>query len=225
MPIVKRHASEDYVEETVANLVNSAPETLDTLGELAIAFEENKDMVATLNAAITTKAEKSDLQDVQESIDTITDYINSNQTQVNEMLKLVYPKGAIYISTIATNPSILFGFGTWEQIQDTFLLAAGNSYIAGSTGGEAKHTLTTNELPSVQGSITMHHAAIGTNINMVDGCFTGDSIVQGSYRQGGTLLNADTASVGKVIYSNGGQNQAHNNMPPYLTVYMWKRVS
>jgi len=71
----------------------------------------------------------------------------------------------------------------------------------------------------------MHHAAIGTNIANVGGCFTGESIVKGKYRQGGTLIDADTESVGNIKYNNGGENQPHNNMPPYLTVYMWKRIS
>jgi hypothetical protein len=139
-------------------------------------------------------------------------------------LSLVYPVGAIYISTVSTNPATLFGFGTWEQIEDRFLLAAGDTYSAGSTGGEASHKLTNTELPEINGEITMHHAAIGTNINDVTGCFTPDSVVQGHYRQGGTLIEANTKSVGKIKYTNGGANQPHNNMPPYLTVYMWKRV-
>ena len=55
MGIVKRHATEDYVDTKIANLVNSAPETLDTLGELATAFQENEEVVDVLNQAITTK--------------------------------------------------------------------------------------------------------------------------------------------------------------------------
>jgi microcystin-dependent protein len=80
--------------------------------------------------------------------------------------------------------------------------------------------LTYAELPETNGEIVMHHAAIGTNINDVTGCFTPDSVVQGHYRQGGTLLDANTKSIGKIKYTNGGKNQPHNNMPPYLTVYM-----
>lgn len=55
MYITRRYATEDYVEESVANLVNSAPDTLDTLGELAAAFQENEEVVDVLNQAITTK--------------------------------------------------------------------------------------------------------------------------------------------------------------------------
>lgn len=52
---------EDYVDNQVAALVNATPETLDTLGELAAAFEENKEVVEALDSAISTKANQSDL--------------------------------------------------------------------------------------------------------------------------------------------------------------------
>lgn len=142
-----------------------------------------------------------------------------------QLIGLFYPVGSIYLTINNVNPSIIFGIGEWEQIKDTFLLAAGDTYSAGSIGGEAEHTLVNSELPETNGVIVMHHAAVGTNIAGVGGCFTGDSIVQGKYRQGGTLLDADTVSIGKINYTNGGKDKAHNNMPPYLTVYMWKRIS
>jgi hypothetical protein len=59
----------------------------------------------------------------------------------------MYPVGSIYMSVSSTSPATLFG-GTWEQIQDTFLLAAGTTYTAGTTGGSSSHILTTDELPS-----------------------------------------------------------------------------
>jgi microcystin-dependent protein len=105
-----------------------------------------------------------------------------------------------------------------------FLLGAGDRYTGGEIGGESSHTLVHKELPTLEGEIIMHHAAIGTNIAGAGGCFSGDSIVQGKYRQGGTLLDADTVSIGKINYTNSGENKPHNNMPPYLAVYMWKRI-
>lgn len=139
-------------------------------------------------------------------------------------LNLVYPIGSIYMNIGDTNPFELFGIGEWERIEDTFLLAAGNSYNLGSEGGEASHTLVNSELPETNGVIVMHQAATGTNIAGVGGCFTGSSVVQGKYRQGGTLLDADASSIGKINYTNGGKNKAHNNMPPYLAVSIWKRI-
>ena len=59
----------------------------------------------------------------------------------------IYPVGAVYISAGSESPASLFG-GTWEQIKDRFLLAAGSSYTAGATGGAATVTLTVSEMPS-----------------------------------------------------------------------------
>lgn len=74
--------AKSYADTAVAALVNSAPETLDTLGELATAFQENADMVATLDAAVTNKAEKSDLDNLAELVDLNATNIESLQAQV-----------------------------------------------------------------------------------------------------------------------------------------------
>ena len=70
------------------------------------------------------------------------------------LVNLIYPVGALYMSTSNTEPSTLFG-GTWERIQDRFLMCAGSTYTAGATGGAAththttaSHTLTINEIPA-----------------------------------------------------------------------------
>ena len=68
------------------------------------------------------------------------------------LINLIYPIGSIYISTNSTDPGTLFG-GTWEQIQDKFLLCAGATYAAGSTGGDASVTsggtaITTAQMPA-----------------------------------------------------------------------------
>lgn len=75
---------------------------------------------------------------------------------VNDIFDLIYPVGAIYISANSTNPGILFG-GTWEQIQDTFLLAAGSTYSGGSTGGSATHTHTMEHTHTMDHTHTMAH--------------------------------------------------------------------
>ena len=79
----------------------------------------------------------------------VVNSITYNESNIPEVLNIdqVYPVGSIYMSTTNTNPSIIFG-GTWEQIKDRFLLSAGDTYEAGSMGGEANHTLTINEMPS-----------------------------------------------------------------------------
>lgn len=115
----------------------------------------------------------------------------------------------MYISTVATNPKTLLGFGTWEQIKDRFLLTAGSTYSAGSTGGEASHKLTTSEMPSHSHAF---HGSAGNELQKSAG--TGYWGVE--YTPNGTS--------GAYI-NNAGSGTAHNNMPPYLTVYVWKRTA
>lgn len=90
---------------------------------------------------------------------------------MNSILTNVYPVGSIYISVSSTNPGTLFG-GTWVQITDTFLLAAGTTYASGTTGGQAStsytpagtnsggavgnHTLTTTEIPAHAHGLNSH---------------------------------------------------------------------
>lgn len=126
-------------------------------------------------------------------------------------LEDVYPVGAIYMSAAATNPGTLFGFGTWEQIKDVFLLAAGDTYAGGSTGGEASHVLAEDELPAHRHKIAYPNAS---------GEY-GDAAI-------GYPANSDTkktwlAEMCKTESVGGGE--AHNNMPPYLAVYAWKRTA
>ena len=132
-------------------------------------------------------------------------------------LPMVYPVGSIYMSVNNTNPATLFGFGTWEQIKDTFLLSAGDTYTAGATGGEATHTLTTREIPKHEHQITWANGAYGVKNNAKAG--TGSAAWD--YLQ---LLNISQGTSLKAAQQSTGDG-AHNNMPPYLVVYMWKRTA
>lgn len=125
------------------------------------------------------------------------------------ILSKVYPVGSIYMSISSTDPKTLFG-GTWERLKDRFLLAAGDSYSAGATGGEATHTLTKDEMPSHN-----HYAAINGGT---------DSYGQNRTTIGSFANKAQGYSDSSTIFATGG-GEAHNNMPPYLAVYMWKRTA
>ena len=127
----------------------------------------------------------------------------------NFILDNVYPVGSIYMNVNSTNPGTLFG-GTWEQIQGKFLLGMSSSYPAGSQGGEATHTLTISELPNHTHSIIAYSES-GSDYSSSDAelSFTYNTTKKG--------WSGRTASV--------GNNQAHNNMPPYLSVYIWKRTA
>ena len=143
----------------------------------------------------------------------------SNKTVTKEfknILNIIYPIGSIYISAVSTSPSTLFG-GTWERIKDKFLLASGDNYTAGATGGEAAHTLTVDEIPSH--SHPMYAYSDGGDLaNGSD--YVGNIAVPLTY----TTTSRET-SWHKLFQAETGGNQAHNNMPPYLAVYVWKRTA
>lgn len=117
-----------------------------------------------------------------------------------------YPVGAIYLSVTDANPAALFG-GTWARIGGRFLLGADTTYTAGSTGGEAAHTLTVDEMPK-------HNHEID-NLN-ASGSATPFMTVQAQDKRG---------FGGNVQTMYAGGDGSHNNMPPYLAVFMWKRVN
>ena len=130
----------------------------------------------------------------------------------NFVLDNVYPVGSIYMNVNSTNPGTLFG-GTWEQIQGRFLLGMSSSYPAGSQGDEATHTLTTSEIPSHS-----HVALYG-----VDGAV--DDFLGGSGADYGARPGSGTATNYAYKTSSTGGGQSRNNMPPYLSVYIWKRTA
>lgn len=129
---------------------------------------------------------------------------------IAEIMLTLYPVGAVYISANSTSPASLFG-GTWESIGGRFLLGADSTYTAGSTGGETTHNLTIDEMPSHRHAINASYSSAGS-----------------SSSDGGKILSGDDNNGWLWDFTSTdwtGGSAAHNNMPPYLAVYMWKRVS
>ena len=132
-----------------------------------------------------------------------------------EIMLDLYPVGAVYISANSTSPASLFG-GTWESIGGRFLLGADATYAAGSTGGEATHTLTTDEMPKhTHSGITI----AGNKLTAWSDSGTGGVFDMASLYNGSGHNTNDFSAEPK------GGSQPHNNLPPYLAVYMWKRAS
>lgn len=125
-----------------------------------------------------------------------------------------WPVGSIYITVSNTSPAALFG-GTWERISERFLLGASSSYPAGGTGGESTHKLTQSELPNYSLSVTN-----GSNVIRSKTGNSADAYVQ-TQSGGWGIPNWESKTV---TVASGGSGEAHNNMPPYLAVNMWKRT-
>ena len=125
-------------------------------------------------------------------------------------VNLLYPIGSIYISVNSKNPSEIFG-GTWERIKGKMLFGVDENdtdfSASGKTGGEKEVTLTVEQMPKHN-----HLYDKGSNVNAAG------YLVQVGYAGG-----VPSGSKGNVIDTGGGQ--AHNNMPPYFTCYIWYRTA
>jgi len=122
-------------------------------------------------------------------------------------VRAIYPVGAVYISTINTNPASLFGFGTWTRTGNGRALVGvdetdGDFNTVQRTGGAKNHTLSIAELPSHR------HDGVVASGRTATASGTGNS----------RPLNAQDIG-------NTGGGQAHNNMQPYIAVFIWRRTS
>lgn len=186
--------------------------------------------------------------------------MNDNKIINADIVDLVYPVDSIYMSINSANPATLFG-GTWEALGGRFLIGANSTYAAGTIGGTASTTLTTNNLPSHSHKVKAHSHGAGTlvadNVSL-----TGDwgsararfpgttnasgiiSVVKASrdsyWTDGGSAatntygfsvdashghtISGSTANSTETDSGTTGSGESFTNLPPYLSVYMWKRT-
>lgn len=183
-------------------------------GELALTLDTNK--------LYTNKGQISPdnvyVGDTEPTDSSVKCWISpSGKIDLSSLWDQIYPVGSIYITANATNPSVLFG-GTWEQLKGKFLVGVDSSdtdfETSGKTGGEKTHILKIEEMPS------HNHTLYGSPYGSADW-------VEGGIQRLKYDVNHKTASntypLGNPIWNTGG-DQAHNNLPPYMTVYMWKRI-
>ena len=129
----------------------------------------------------------------------------------------LYPVGSIYTNAeVSTNPATLLGFGTWEAYAEGRVpvgkAGSGTFDTLNATGGAETHTLSTSEIPAHN-----HSASAGGS-----GTDSGNS----NYPNGGAALyNSTSFTWNNITIGNTGGGGAHNNLQPYIVVYMWKRTA
>ena len=153
-----------------------------------------------------------------------------------KLIDYIYPIGSIYLSVNSTSPATLFG-GSWTQLKDRFLLGAGSTYSSGATGGAATHKLSVAEMPShahdtpffnnMTNNGEMKSDFIGVFGKGVTASQDLKDTGQTSTMEMWWINQTNTAEGNEWAYltSAKGSGSAHNNMPPYLVVYMWKRTA
>jgi hypothetical protein len=156
-------------------------------------------------------------------------YIKSNQSWIDVAAAIggqAFPVGSIFISAVSTNPATLLGYGTWSAF------GAGRTLVGldandtdfdtvEETGGAKTVTLTEAQMPVHTHIQNAHSHVQGVNSVATGGLsgYTADTSTNTRVNSG--YSTSDTTAVNQ----NAGGGAAHPNLPPYIVVYFWRRVS
>lgn len=231
----------DYIYHKVSNIDNNGDFTNNEITEYGLNINNDKIDISNTNKLINylksfvkvcVKSVKSELDDEVDRLDGIIDSLEE------DILNKMYPVGAVYMTFSSDNPSLLFG-GNWIKLENRFLLGSGSKSI-GSMGGEENHELTVDELPShshtqnphkhqsnrgwkfltSDDNVMMNNVKRSLPAKSNDGVY----LMYSAITHGGIGQNTSTNEKTGTNNNTGG-SQAHNNMPPYQVVHMWRRVS
>lgn len=200
--------------ETDSQITNS-------LASYATTSYVNSHDTTTLNSAksytdsqVTSHSGLSQTQ-VQNLINTsLSNYYTktSVDTQIANFAKKAFPVGKVVMSFSNTNWATQFtsyiSGCVWTALPTgRFPVSAGSGYSVNSTGGEATHTLTVSEMPQ-------HNHKYGINPDQAQKTGNIDS-----------ACSITNANANLSVTTDTGGGAAHNNLPPYISIYMWKRTS
>lgn len=147
---------------------------------------------------------------IETRLHAVEEYLKILQTK--SQLDYYYPVGSYYETSDADfDPNTAWG-GTWVlESGGNFHIAAGNGYPVGTTGGEATHTLTTDEIPAHSHTVAVAYP------------FTaGGAKPFVPYAANSTEYGTGYSNV---VKTSGGNGHAHNNIPPYIAVNRWHRTA
>lgn len=166
---------------------------------------------------------------------------NGKTGSIENLLDRTYPIGSIYMSVNSTEPSTLFG-GTWERLKGRFLIGAGTNteansngeygdlgrgdpnFVGGETGGQYYHQLGIDEMPEHNHDTNNWALVVNSNAVNIETDLGGQPIVGVKSTNIVPNIKATKNEDGNRTGFTGGDGK-HNNMPPYLAVYMWKRTA
>lgn len=164
----------------------------------------------------------------------VTDVQDIVAEAIRQAKLAMYPVGSIYMSISSTDPGTFIG-GTWERIEDTFLLAAGSTYTAGATGGQAQVSHTHQHGMRLGG---FYGATTFENNSGIQGALSWDSAgnktvpayTRWDTPSGIKLNSAATTALqtqGVATYDLIGNTSytSISTLPPYLVVYVWRRIA
>ena len=218
--------------------------TVDTaLSTTSTNAVQNKAIATALNAKaaaadVYTKTEADNLLSAKAAAadvytKTETNGLLANKLSAADLLDLVYPVGSIYMSVSDVSPATIIG-GTWVSF------AAGRVLVGvdpededfdnvQETGGEKTVTLTADEIPAhTHGneSITGQWSSMARSNDYANGVFSaGYNASFAAVSSGNAWGWKNYAMNASHEHDSVGGDQPHNNMPPYITCYMWRRTA
>ena len=135
-----------------------------------------------------------------------------------------HPVGSYFITEEDRNPAEILGLGgvsTWVKLEGRVLLGASSAYPVGSEGGEATHKLSVNEMPAHQHDYRLFTQLGSTNNDAQQGKFM--TAIQNAGASEAFLCGPGKSREAHIMASGG--NQAHNNLQPYRSAYIWRRTA
>lgn len=218
-----------YAEEKISNLDSDfnkhKTENENNFKNINDNINTNKSLINTNIQNLTSDINNYKSQNEQKIANLNTDLnkfkqeINQRINEMNNILKnqikkeildMSHPIGTYYWSQKNTDPSTIFG-GKWEPIKGRFLFAEDPKHAAGSSGGEEFHTLSIDEMPGHNHTFPKNVCAYG---NIPDIQIQGGGGSKKLYENAGNVTNTN----------NIGGGKPHNNMPPYIAAFCWRRI-
>ena len=215
--ILRFNDNEDIINRETNKIIIKVKYTFGSK-EDEIIFKINKKEVGLKN--ILTNVDET-LRVLNKDIIKNNKDIIKNNKDINEtkeefkkdLLEKVYPIGSYYWSENDTSPEELFG-GKWKKIEGRFLFASDSNHYVGQTGGEEKHQLTLDEMPS--------HSHGYQKFKFKE--FWPVRVEEGGNWYFFLEHDSGTHNIESSTTESKGNSQSHNNMPPYLTANCWKRL-
>jgi microcystin-dependent protein len=243
-PLSHDHDDRYYTDAQVDALIQGVSAGATAWGSIGGTLAEQLDLAAALAAKVPT--DDPSLTDARTPTAHDHDARYYTEAEVDALIAAVpggtpaFPVGSVFIAVVATDPAMLLGYGTWEAFGAGRVLVGHNAgdvdfNAAEKTGGAKTHTLTTAEMPSHTHTQDAHthvqnaHTHVqGVNSTATGGLsgYTADTstntrVDSGYSTAATTAVNQNATAVNQ----NTGGGSAHNNLQPFITVFMWKRVS
>lgn len=154
-------------------------------------------------------------------------YHRATPAILNNILDWIMPVGFVLTLYSHADPNDMYPGTTWTRIQNAFLWGCDSSGTIGQTGGEKTHTLTANELPKLSGTATFRDIVdtASNPIRTADGILSRTTSAWDGTHAAFSTENKASGYTNNILNVNFGGGAAHNNMPPYVQVSIWRRTA